>query len=182
MNSEILATLDNETQIRVLASTLNGGKLTDAQKQDLVDTTKQTLLKFTIESNVKEYCSLHPDALLERMFPPIDTKGFPDGKITITTQENMAKALALVFNCVNGKETDMWVISDNLQEDFLSGNWLHDVPTVDSALKKRNSRGKSRRAWYDVCRQLCRVFEITDTANKCDWPQFWVVEFLLHCP
>ena len=107
MNSQILSTLDDETQIRILAATLISGKLTDEQKKYLVDTTKQTLQKFTIESNVKQYVLDHPDYLLERMFAPIDTKGFPDGVISITTQQNMAKALALVFNCVNSKENDM---------------------------------------------------------------------------
>ena len=52
MNAEILSTLDDETQIRILASTLHGGKLTDAQKQNLLDVSKQTLQKFTIQSNV----------------------------------------------------------------------------------------------------------------------------------
>ena len=168
--ADLLSTLDDETQIRVLAGTLCNGVLTDAQKQQLVDSTKQTLLKFTIQSNVKQYVADHPDFLLERMFAPIDTKGFSDGKISIVTQQNMAKALAMVFNCVNGKEADMWVVADDMQEDFLSGNWLQDPPTVDSALKKRNSKGKSRRGWYDACRQLCRVFEITDSDNQCDWP------------
>ena len=171
MNSVILSNVDDETQLRIVAGTLCGGELTDAEKQQLVDSTKQTLLKFTIQSNVKQYVADHPDFLLERMFPPIDTKGFPDGKISIVTQQNMAKALAMVFNCVNGKEADMWVVADDMQEDFLSGNWLQNVPTIDSALKKRNSRGKSRRAWYDACRQLCRVFEITDSDNQCDWPK-----------
>ena len=168
--TDMLSTFDDETKLRIVAGLLGGGELTDAQKQHLVDVNKQTLLKFTIQSNVKQYVADHPDFLLERMFPPIDTKGFSDGKISIVTQQNMAKALAMVFNCVNGKEADMWVVADDMQEDFLSGNWLQDPPTVDSALKKRNSKGKSRRGWYDACRQLCRVYEITDAENRCDWP------------
>ena len=41
---------------------------------------------------------------------------------------------------------------------------------MDSALNKRNSGGTSRRGWIDACRQLCRVFAITDSSNPCDWP------------
>jgi hypothetical protein len=60
---------------------------------------------------------------------------------------------------------------DIVQHDnFVNGNWLQYVPTVDNALKKRNSKGKSRRGWIDACRQLCRVFAITDSTNPCDWP------------
>eukprot|EP01048_Picozoa_sp_COSAG05_P024679 COSAG05_NODE_5918_length_1059_cov_3.848958_1_plen_298_part_10 len=167
--ADLLSSVDNETQIRILANTLHGGKLTDEQKQDFLDVSKNSLQCYTIQTNVKEYVRDHPDFLLEGEFPPIDTKKFQDGNISTGSQKSYAKSLMMVFNCVNGKASEMWVISDNLQEDFLSGNWLHDVPTVDSALKKRNSRGKSRRCWYDACRQLCRVFEITDSKNPCDW-------------
>ena len=73
------------------------GVLTDAQKQQLVDSTKQTLLKFTIQSNVKKYVADHPDYLLERMFAPIDTKGFFDGKISIVTQQNIWPSVGLTF-------------------------------------------------------------------------------------
>ena len=81
----------------------------------------------------------------------------------------------MVVKLVNGKESDMcnvdYVLHGNDQhDDFVKGNWLQDVPTVDNALKKRNSRGTSRRGWIDACRQLCRVFAITDSTNPCDWP------------
>eukprot|EP01048_Picozoa_sp_COSAG05_P005785 COSAG05_NODE_353_length_10881_cov_72.725839_2_plen_470_part_00 len=170
MNAAILSTVDDETKLRIVAGLLSDGTLTDQQKTYFLEITKGALEQFTIESNVKVYVRDHPDFLLERMFPPIDTKKFPDGNISIGAQQSYTKALAMVFNCLNSKENDMWVVSDGMHEDFLSGNWLHDVPTVDSALKKRNSRGKSRRCWYDACRQLCRVFEITDAENPCDWP------------
>ena len=168
--ADLLSSFDDETKLRIVAGLLSGGTLTDQQKTYFLEITRGALQQFSIESNVKEYVTDHPDYLLERMFAPINTKKFQDGKITIGTQESMAKALSMAFNSVNGKETDMWNITDDMQEDFLSGNWLHDVPTVDSAMKKRNSRGKSRRAWYDACKQLCRVFEITDSDNQCDWP------------
>ena len=71
--------------------------------------------------------------MFERKFPPLDTKHFPAGNISTGTQESMGKGLALAFNCVNSKETDMYKVSDDMHEDFLSGNWLHDVPTVDLA-------------------------------------------------
>eukprot|EP01048_Picozoa_sp_COSAG05_P023714 COSAG05_NODE_5250_length_1225_cov_4.557726_2_plen_298_part_01 len=167
---ELLLSLDNETQIRLLSCTLNRGLLTNDQKEEILLVTKKTLQTFTIQTNVKEYVRNHPDFLLEGQFPPIDTKKFQDGNISTGSQKSYANSLMMVFNCVNGKGSDMWVISDNLQEDFLSGNWLHDAPSVDSALKKRNSRGTSRRLWYDACRQLCRVFEITDSKNPCNWP------------
>jgi len=169
MNSVILSNVDDETQLRIVAGTLCGGELTDAEKQQLVDSTKQTLLKITIQSNVKQFVADHPDFLLERMFPPIDTKKFQDGNISAGSQQSYAKSLMMVFNCVNSKENDMWNVTGDMQGDFLSGNWLQDVHTVDTAVKKRNSKGKSRRAWYDACRQLCRVFEITDSGNPCEW-------------
>eukprot|EP01048_Picozoa_sp_COSAG05_P011333 COSAG05_NODE_1063_length_5992_cov_6.381470_3_plen_157_part_00 len=132
-------------------------------------TRKRKLEKIVGTKSRAELLTEHPDFLLERKFPPIDTKKFQDGNISTGSQKSYAKSLMMVFNSVNSKENDMWNITDDMQEDFISGNWLHDVPTVDTALKKRNSRGTSRRLWYDACRQLCRVFEITDSENPCEW-------------
>jgi hypothetical protein len=119
---------------------------------------------------VQKYVIDHPDYLFEGKFPPIDTKNFPDGLISEGTQATYAKNLTLVFNCVNSKATNMGSVCEEKHDDFRTANWLHDVQTVDSALKKRNSKGKSRRGWIDACRQLCRVFAITDSTNPCDWP------------
>ena len=128
---------------------------------------KRFLQEFDIQSAVKAYVTEHPDFLLNQKFPPIDTKNFADGNISIGTQATYAKHVALAFNTLNGKTSDMYNIDDDL---ICEGNWLHDVSTLDSALKKRNSRGTSRRGWIDACRQLCRVFAITDSSNPCDWP------------
>ena len=168
--SDVLAALDDETQLRIVANTLGGGELTGTQKQHIVDVNKRVLQDFNIQSAVRAYVADHPDFLVNKMFPPVDTKNFADGNISIGTQETYTKNLALVFNAVNGQQSDMCNIDDDQHDDFVKGNWLQDVPTVDNALKKRNSRGTSRRGWIDACRQLCRVFAITDSTNPCDWP------------
>ena len=102
MNSEILSTLDDETQLRILTGTLNEGKLSDPQKQQVLDICKTTLQQFKIQTNVKLFVEQHPDYLLNQKFPPINTKNFADGNISIGTQEIYTKNLALVFNAVNG--------------------------------------------------------------------------------
>jgi len=168
--SDVLATLDDEAQLRIVANTLGGGGLTGTQKQHIVDVNKRVLQEFDIQSAAKAYVTEHPDFLLNQKFPPIDTKNFADGDISIGTQATYAKHVALVFNTLNGKMGDMYNVDGDQHDDYMKGNWLQDVPTVDKALKKRNSRGASRRGWIDACRQLCRVFAITDSSNPCDWP------------
>ena len=70
MNSEILSTLDDETQLRILTGTLNEGKLSDPQRQQIVDTCKMSLQQFKIQTNVKLFVEQHPDYLLNQKFPP----------------------------------------------------------------------------------------------------------------
>ena len=114
MNSEILSTLDNETQLRILTGTLNEGKLSNPQRQQVVDICKTTLQQFKIQTNVKLFVEQHPDYLVEHMFPPINTKNFADGNISVGTQAMYVKNLALVFNCVNSKESDMGFVCEDM--------------------------------------------------------------------
>ena len=122
MNSEILSTLDNETQLRILTGTLNEGKLSDPQKQQVLDICKTTLQQFKIQTNVKLFVEQHPDYLFEGKFPPIDTKNFPDGLISEGTQATYAKNLTLVFNCVNSKATNMGSVCEEKHDDFRTAN------------------------------------------------------------
>jgi hypothetical protein len=46
----MLATLDDQTQLRIVANTLGGGELTGTQKQHIVDVNKRVMQEFDIQS------------------------------------------------------------------------------------------------------------------------------------
>ena len=90
MNSEILTSVDDETKLRIIAGLLCEGKLTDQQKTYFLEITKTSLQQFKIQTNVKIFVEQHPDYLLNKVFPPINTKNFADGNISVGTQETLS--------------------------------------------------------------------------------------------
>ena len=63
--AEMLSTLDDETQIRILAGTLHNGMLTNAQKEEILHVNKKALHTFTIQTNVKKFVAENPNFLLD---------------------------------------------------------------------------------------------------------------------
>eukprot|EP01047_Picozoa_sp_COSAG01_P057224 COSAG01_NODE_6590_length_3589_cov_56.646421_3_plen_429_part_00 len=168
----LLSTLDNETQIRILGSTLKGPTnepLTQAQKVLFIDSATAALKRIQSEVNICAFVQDNPNFLLDLTFPPNPTKHHPDGVHTMASQETYATHIITAFNCYKQKASNIRTVDESDSDELVSYNWLQHCQEVLSALEKRDVQPTTRHTWLTACRDLCIVLEMCDSEQRQVW-------------